>query len=124
LERIFLMMFVRLDDQMLMVFERPEDPPNDLEAIDVLGGEYQFFDDAGRFYMGKKARAQVPFLWIFSISVETYSLIPTERADIQAALALAQSAVGVEPNPFFPNIETIRRYLMDRPTVQTEGGDK
>jgi hypothetical protein len=112
------MMFVRLDEPTLIMFDRPDDPPSCIEAIDALAtGQYQFqfFDHTGRFYQALPTRVRTPFLWgLFSLSVDSYKLAPTERLDLNAALKLAESAVGIEPNPLFKDIADVRRHLRDK----------
>ena len=102
------MMIVLLDEPTIMLFESPDRPPEDLEAVDVLGGEYTFCDDDGRFYVGFVSR---PAGWFRS---EEYGLRPEGKPDIARALSLVDRAVVLERNHWFADLAALRRHLEAR----------
>ena len=46
------MMMVLLDEPTLILFEPPDEPPDRLETVDVMNGEYSFCDAGGQVYEG------------------------------------------------------------------------
>jgi hypothetical protein len=103
------MMMVLLDEPTLILFESPDRPPGWLEAVDVMNGEYSFCDDQGQRYVGFITREAGWF------RAQEYGLRPEGAADIANAQSLVEHAVLLEPNEWFPDIESLRRYLKAQP---------
>ena len=106
------MMLVLLDEPTLMLFGSPDTPPDGLEAIDVVNGEYFFCDDDGQPYVGVVTRA------VDRYPLE-YSLRPEGNPDIANARDLAGKAVLLAPNPWYADLESLRRHLEARPKIET-----
>jgi hypothetical protein len=102
------MMMVLLDEPTIMLFESPDGPPDDLEAIDVLGSEYTFCDDDGQFYVGFVSRPGRCF------RPEEYALRPEGEPDITRAMELVDRAVLLERNPWFVDRPSLRLHLEAR----------
>jgi hypothetical protein len=99
------MMMVLLDEPTLIVFASPENPPNNLETVDVINGEYTFCDERGQMYEGIVTK---PAGWFREAK---YGLRPTGVANIANALALVERAVLLEANPWFPDLKTLGLHL-------------
>lgn len=102
------MMICLLDEPTLIIFDSPDLPPDKLELIDVMNGEYSFCDDNGQRYVGVITQ---PEGWFRAAE---YGLRPEGSPDIANALALVDRAVLIEPNERFPDLESLCRYLMSR----------
>jgi hypothetical protein len=102
------MMMVLLDEPTLILFDSPDKPPDQLEAVDVMNGEYFFCDDKGQRYVGLIAR---PRGWF---RPPEYGLRPEGTPDMTHALTLVDRAVLIEPNEWFPDLESLRRHLVAR----------
>jgi hypothetical protein len=46
------MMIMLRDDQVIEVFDSPDDPPSWIEAIDIENGEYQFCEEHANGMLG------------------------------------------------------------------------
>ena len=103
------MMMVLLDEPTLILFESPDEPPDWLEAVDVLNDEYRFCDDNGQRFVGVIVRRPG---WLGP--EDDYILRPEGAPDIANAIALVERAVMIEPNRWFADVESLRRYLADR----------
>jgi hypothetical protein len=102
------MMMVLLDEPTLILFESPDEPPNYLETVDVMSGEYSFCDDGGQRYVGYITHTPGWF------RAERFGLRPEGAPDIANALDLVERAVVIEPNQWFADVESLRRHLKDR----------
>jgi hypothetical protein len=102
------MMMVLLDEPTLILFDSPDKPPDLLEAMDVLNGEYSFCDDDGQRYEGVITRPAGRF------HTPEYGLRPVGGPDIAHALELVDRAVMLEPNAWYADVESLRRRLTDR----------
>jgi hypothetical protein len=102
------MMMVLLDEPTLLLFDSPDKPPDWLEAVDVLNGEYSFCDDDGQRYEGVITRSAG---WLHA---HEYVLRPVGAPDIANALELVDRAVMIEPNAWHADLESLRRYLAAR----------
>jgi hypothetical protein len=102
------MMMVLLDEPTLMLFKSPDKPPDWLEAVDVLDGEYSFCDEDGQRYVGVMTR---PAGWF---RLPEYILRPEGDPDITNALQLAEQAVMIKSNEWFADLESLRRHLEER----------
>jgi hypothetical protein len=99
------MIMVLLDEPTLILFESPDKPPDRLEAVDVMNGEYSFCDEDGQMYEGVLTD---PGGWFRPAE---YGLRPVGPPDIANALALVELAVMIEPNPWFSDLKKLRAYL-------------
>jgi len=96
-------MMVLLDDGGLRIFDSPDHPPDWIEAIDVENGEYQFCDDKGQRYVGVITKP--------TRNCSGFILQPDGTADPVNCRQLLDAAVYVEPNPKFPDLETLRKHV-------------
>jgi hypothetical protein len=103
------MILMLTDDQMLVTFDSPENPPNWIEWIDVENQEYEFSDDCGQIYDGQLVQAGGLF------KKELWRLVPRGQADIANAIALANDAQFVDANRCaFPDLVSVKAYLAER----------
>jgi hypothetical protein len=103
------MMLMLRDDHVIEIFESAPTVRDGIEVIDIENQEYQFCDQDGQRYVGvvvKKGR------WLKSSNFE---LRPEGAADIANALRLLDSAVGLETNKRFTDLEAVRAYLLKNP---------
>jgi hypothetical protein len=110
------MIMVLLDEPTIILFDSPDNPPDCLEAVDVMNGEYSFCDDDGQRYVGVVTRSVGG-----SYPVE-YRLRPDGEPDLALAKNLAETAVMLVPNPWYADLESLRRHLKARNTVGTRTG--
>jgi hypothetical protein len=110
------MMMVLLDEPTLILFESPDQPPDALEAVDVLNDLYSFCDENGQRYVGVITR---PTGGWFRRPEYGYGLQPEGAPDITNALELAERAVMIEPNTWFEDLESLRCYLEERRSAGT-----
>ena len=109
------MMMVLLDEPTLVLFDTPDKPPDQLETVDVMNGEYFFCNDKGQRYVGYITRSRTWF------HPPEFGLRPDGKPDIKDALALVDRAVMIESNKWFPDLESLRRHLVaqtDDPGMQ------
>lgn len=105
------MMIRRLDEPTSRIFDAPENPPNWIEAVDIDNQEYAFCDDDGQRYAGvitRRGRRSWP---------EAFELQPIGVPNISNAIKLVDSAVVIEPNDRFPDLASLRAYLVGRQTA-------
>ena len=94
------------DDPVIEVFSSPDTLPNSIEGIDVENGEYLFCDERGQKYVGEVTR---PSGWFKS---EEIRLRPEGAPSISNVLELIDRAELIEPNDQFPDLESLRRYVL------------
>lgn len=98
-------MLILRDDPVLELFESPSAPPNWIEAIDIVNGEYSLCDEHGQRYVGVLSK---PVGWL---SPEKFELRPEGAPDISNALSLVDRAVALEPNKYFADLSSLRQHL-------------
>lgn len=98
-------MLILRDDPVLELFESPATPPNWIEAIDIVNGEYSLCDEHGQRYVGVLSKP------VGGLSPEKFELRPEGAPDILNALSLVDRAVALEPNKYFADLSSLRRHL-------------
>jgi hypothetical protein len=102
------MMIILRDDPVIEIFASPDKPPNWIEAIDIENGEYAFCDEDGQRYTGIITQ---PAGWFRSAA---FVLQPDGLPDMANAIAIVDRAVAIEPNDEFPDLASLRSYLVNR----------
>jgi len=105
------MIMVLLDEPTIILFDSQDNPPDCLEAVDVMNGEYFFCDDDGQRYVGAVTRSVGG-----SYPVE-YRLRPDGEPSLSLAMNLAETAVMLVPNPWYADLESLHRHLKNRSIV-------
>jgi hypothetical protein len=100
------MMLVLRDDLVIEIFESAPTLRDGIEVIDVENEEYQFCDQNGQRYVGVVTEKSGWF------SSGNFELRPEGTPDINNALRLLDSAVDLEPNKKFADLESLRAYLL------------
>jgi hypothetical protein len=106
------MMMVLLDEPTLMLFDSPDNPPDCLESVDVINGEYRFCDDDGQRYVGVVTRTvggSYPIEYLLRPDGEPDSTLPRE---------LARKAVLLVPNPWHLDLASLLRHLEARDSTR------
>jgi hypothetical protein len=101
------MIIMLRDDQVIKIFESPPTVRDGIEAIDIENQEYQFCDQNGQRYVGVITEK---IGWFRSGNFE---LRPEGTPDIKNALRLLDSATALEPNEKFPDLDTLRAFLLN-----------
>jgi hypothetical protein len=99
------MMIMLRDDRVIEIFDSPEAPPNWIEWIDIENGEYRFSDDKGQRYVGVVALPKGRF------TQPTFTLRPEGAPNSNSLLELVGEAETVEPNPHFPDLDSLREHI-------------
>lgn len=102
------MMLILRDDQVIEIFDSPASPPGWIEAIDIENQGYSFCDESGQRYVGVIIRLGGWF------GQDEYELQPEGVPDISNALTLVDKAKLIEPNDRFPDLKSLRDYLLTR----------
>ena len=99
------MIIMLRDDQVIEVFDSPDNPPGWIEGIDVENGEYEFCDDRGQRYVGIMIQ---PSSWGRQCE---FALHPEGTPELQNVLDLIARAETIEPNDRFPDLKALRKQL-------------
>jgi hypothetical protein len=99
------MILMLRDDNVIELFESPNDPPRRLEAIDIENEEYRFCDDTGQRYRGVITRK----IGVFSRGA--FVLRPEGPPELKNAIELIDQAVGLEANNWYEDLVSLRRHL-------------
>ena len=100
------MMLMLRDDQVIEIFESAPTLRDGIEVIDIENQEYQFCDHNGQRYVGMVTEKSGWF------SSGNFELRPEGTPDIKNALRLLDSAIALEPNKTFTELEALRAYLL------------
>jgi len=102
------MMVILRDDLVIEIFASPDNPPDWIEAIDIENEEYAFCDDDGQRYAGIITQ---PAGWFLPAA---FVLQPVGAPDMANAIGLVDRAVAINPNDEFPDLASLRSYLVNR----------
>jgi hypothetical protein len=99
------MILMLRDDNVIVLFESPNDPPGRLEAMDIENEEYRFCDATGQRYKGVITRPVGVF------SAGAFVLRPEGLPELKNAIDLIDQAVGLEANKWYEDLASLRRHL-------------
>jgi len=100
------MILMLRDDRVIEIYESLAPLKGDVETIDIENQEYEFCDQNGQRYVGVVTEKSG---WFRSGDFE---LRPEGNPDVKNALRLLDSAVALEPNEGFTDLEALRAYLL------------
>jgi hypothetical protein len=95
------MILMLRDDHVIEIFESPPTLKDGIEVIDIENHEYEFCDQNGQRYVGVVTEKRGWF------SSGNFELRPEGTPDVKNALRLVDSAVSLEANKSFTDLEAL-----------------
>jgi hypothetical protein len=108
------MIFVLDEANVLYVESSEAELQGAFEGVDVEDGAYRFFDESGNPLIAKftvhnqRSKILGPVQWVRSGS---YRLLPSDNVTAPHLSEVLKTAIAVEPNRYFSDLEAVRRTL-------------
>jgi len=100
-----MILMLRGDDHVMVLFGSVDEVSRRLETIDIENDEYQFCDVSGQRYVGVVTRP------IGRFSSGAFELRTVGPPEIGNAVELIDRATGLEANEWYKDLASLRRHL-------------